>query len=128
MKAKYIVGIGIILLFLGFAGMNLQQSMTPYVSVAEARDKGTAVQIKGSRVSGSDMFDIEHKTFNFKILDEAGTEVQVIYDGVKPSNFDEAMEIVAKGRFNGDVFHASEILVKCPSKYEAETFEGGARS
>jgi cytochrome c-type biogenesis protein CcmE len=128
MKAKYIIGVGIILIFMVFAGMSLQKSMTPYVTISEAKLKGTTVQIKGIRISGSDMFDMEHKTFNFKIKDENGQEVQVIYNGVKPSNFDEAMEVVAKGRFQNDVFYANEILVKCPSKYEAETFNGSAKS
>ncbi len=124
MKAKYIIGIAVILVMVVFAGMNLQKSMTPYVSVMEAKQTGAQVQIKGPRVAGSDVFDMERKTFNFKILDETGKEVQVEYHGVKPSNFDEASHIVCKGRFENGVFKAQELLVKCPSKYEAESFPG----
>ncbi len=124
MKGKYIVGILIILVFVVFAGLNFRRSITPYVSVAEAKTKGTLVQIKGKRVDGTGRFDMDSKTFNFEILDEDGQEVKVIYHGVKPSNFDDASHIVAKGRYNSGVFEANELLVKCPSKYEAETFEG----
>lgn len=124
MKPKYIIGIAIIVVMVIFAGMNLQKSMTPYVSIAEARQTGAQVQIKGPRVAGSDMFDMERKTFNFKILDENGQEIPVEYHGVKPSNFDEASHIVCKGHFENGVFKAQELLVKCPSKYEAETFQG----
>lgn len=124
MKGKYIVGISIIVVFLVFAGLNFRQSITPYVSVTVAKSKGTLVQIKGKRVDGSDHFDMNSKTFNFEILDEDGQTLPVIYHGVKPSNFDEASHIVAKGRYSNGVFEANELLVKCPSKYEAETFEG----
>ncbi len=124
MKSKYMIGIGIIVAFLVLAGVNFQKSLTPYVSIQEARAETRTVQVKGARVDGSAMYDPASKTFNFKIVDSEGVECQIVYDGVKPSNFDEAKEIVAKGRFKDDVFHAKELLVKCPSKYEAETVKG----
>ena len=42
-----------------------------------------------------------------------------VLDGAKPNNFELANAIVIKGRVEGSSFHASEILTKCPSKYEA---------
>lgn len=124
MQSKYIVGIGIIVVFLIFAGVNFQKSLTPYVSLAEAKARTSMVQIKGARVENSDYYDQDGKTFNFKIVDPEGQECLVIFDGVKPSNFEEAKEIVAKGKFQDGTFHASELLVKCPSKYEAEGVKG----
>jgi cytochrome c-type biogenesis protein CcmE len=44
----------------------------------------------------------------------------VIYRGVIPGNFDQATSIVAIGRYQGDHFEAEQLLVKCPSKYQAE--------
>ncbi len=127
MKAKYIVGLVIIVVFVIFAGMNFQESLTPYITLAEAKANGKTCQIKGARVDGSDHYDPTTKTFNFKIHDESGEEVLVIYNGVKPSNFEHATEIVVRGRYRDGVFEADEMLVKCPSKYEAEAPEG-ARS
>lgn len=124
MKAKYIIGLVIIVIFVIFAGMNFQKSLTPYVSLAEAKAKGKTVQIKGARVEGSEHWDPETKTFNFKVHDETGEEVLIIYNGVKPSNFEHATEIVVRGKYSGGVFEADELLVKCPSKYEAEVAEG----
>lgn len=124
MKPKFIVGGVIILAFLIFAGVNFQKSLTPYVSLAEAKKKGSTVQIKGARVSGSEAYDMESKTFNFRLIDGSGEEFQVIYHGVKPSNFEHATEVVARGRYHNGVFEADELLVKCPSKYEAENVEG----
>ena len=44
----------------------------------------------------------------------------VEYRGVIPGNFDQAVSIVAIGQYQGDHFEASQLLVKCPSKYQAE--------
>ena len=130
MKAKYIIGIGVIVVFLIFAGINFQQSLTPYVPIAVAKEKGKTVQEKGARIEGTENYDMTKKTFNFSIKDESGEAVQVVYNGVKPSNFERAKEIVVKGRYHNGVFMADEMLVKCPSKYEAEGVEGvgGAQS
>jgi cytochrome c-type biogenesis protein CcmE len=39
---------------------------------------------------------------------------------VIPGNFDQAVSVVAIGKFAGDHFEATQLLVKCPSKYQAE--------
>jgi len=44
-----------------------------------------------------------------------------VLDGPKPNNFDIATSVVIKGKMTGDFFHATEILTKCPSKYEGQT-------
>lgn len=126
MKLKYIIGIGVIILFMFFAGASFQRSLTPYVSFQEAMKKGTTVQIKGARVEGSEKFDAEQKTFNFVLADHDGIRFQVVYNGVKPSNFEHAREVVAKGRYHDGQFQADEILIKCPSKYEAEAINNTA--
>jgi cytochrome c-type biogenesis protein CcmE len=120
MKPKYIIGLLVILVFVVFAAINLSKSLTPYVSVQEARESQKVVQVKGQRVVGSENFDIENKIFKFKMADEKGEEFEVIYHGVKPANLEQAEEIVVIGRFEGATFNADQLLVKCPSKYQAE--------
>ena len=44
--------------------------------------------------------------------------MDVVYSDIKPGNFDQARDIVAIGRYQGGAFHASKLLVKCPSKYQ----------
>ncbi len=124
MKKKYIVGIGIIGIFVVFAMANLHKSLTPYVSLEEAKRSHETVQVKGARVEGSEYFDTRRNTFVFKMVDDRGEECEVVYHGVKPANFEQAQEVVAIGRFVNGRFEASQILVKCPSKYQA----GGAES
>lgn len=126
MKAKYVVGGTIIIAFMLLASMSFKGNLVKYVSIAEAKNTSRIVQIKGARVLGSEGYDAENKTFNFKICDDKGEELLVKYNGVKPSNFEMAKEVVAKGKYYGGVFHAEDLLIKCPSKYEAEIEMGEA--
>ena len=120
MKPKYIIGAVIIVAFIIFATLSLRESLTPYVSLAEAQQTDAVVQVKGKRVGGSEYFDMEQKLFKFKMTDDTGQEFNVTYPGVKPSNFEQATEVIAIGRFTSGQFEAEQILVKCPSKYQAE--------
>ncbi len=120
MKPKYIIGIVIILVFIIYAAINLSKSLTPYVSVDEAKNSEKMVQVKGQRVPGSENFDVDDKIFTFRMTDEKGDEFEVIYNGVKPANLEQATEVVVIGRFDQGKFNADQLLVKCPSKYQAE--------
>jgi len=120
MKAKYVIGGIIIAAFLVFAGWNLNNSLNPYVSIKDAKKSGRTVQVKGERIEGSARYDMESKIFTFSLKDHNGETVKVVYHGVKPSNFEQAKEIVAIGLFQNGEFDADQLLVKCPSKYEAE--------
>jgi len=124
MKRKYIIGLAIIVVFVVFAMANLHKSLTPYVSLEEAKRSHETVQVKGARVEGSEYFDTERNMFVFKLVDDRGEECEVVYHGVKPANFEQATEVVAIGRFVNGRFEANQILVKCPTKYQAE----GAKS
>ncbi|HKY61724.1 MAG TPA: cytochrome c maturation protein CcmE, partial [Gemmatimonadota bacterium] len=52
--------------------------------------------------------------------DDHGETLPVVYHGVKPANFEQATSVVAIGTYKGDQFVADQLLVKCPSKYQAE--------
>ena len=107
MKSKYMIGIGIIVAFLDSGWCQFSE-----VADTLCLYPGSACRDPDSPGEGRTgrwfcyAYDPESKTFNFKIVDSEGVECQIVYDGVKPSNFDEAKEIVAKGRFKDDVFHA----------------------
>jgi cytochrome c-type biogenesis protein CcmE len=120
MKLKYIIGILIIAGFIAFAAINLSKSLTPYVSLTEAKKSKKIVQIKGRRVVGSENFDMEKKIFSFRMADNQGEQFEVVYHGVKPANLEQAEEIVVIGRYSQGYFEADQLLVKCPSKYQAE--------
>jgi cytochrome c-type biogenesis protein CcmE len=56
------------------------------------------------------------------VLEKDGAKISVRYDGVKVDNLKDRAEVVAQGQLlrNGDAleFHASELMAKCPSKYQ----------
>lgn len=59
--------------------------------------------------------------FEFTMVDDKGVESKVIYKGTKPDGFDQTEKIVVAGNYNKDHFQASQILMKCPSKYVDES-------
>jgi cytochrome c-type biogenesis protein CcmE len=96
--------------------------MTPYVTVAEAKEaSGTLVQVIG-KLDASVPLKHTEKEFFYTIVDDSKVKMNVVYTGVKPQNFERADQIVTRGRYNTgkNVFVADNILVKCPSKYEEE--------
>ena len=106
--------------FVGYAGFNLAESVTPYVSIAEARATSNGVQVKGLLDKNFQPVQSGNE-FNFSLQDETtGETMRVRFDGMKPDQFDEAYHIVAVGKYEAadETFHAKKLLIKCPSKYE----------
>ena len=79
---------------------------------------GHHVQVAGSLVAGSTRYDEARGTLRFAMADEHGRQLQVEYGGVKPGNFEDATQVVAVGTYEGGIFRAEQLLVKCPSKYQ----------
>jgi cytochrome c-type biogenesis protein CcmE len=119
MKAKYILGIVIIVTFIVWAGISFNKTLTPYVSIAEAKLTASTVQVKGQRADDG-TFDTDNNLFTFRLVDDQGEQITVVYDGAKPGNFEQASEVVCVGKYENGSFIAKEILVKCPSKYMEE--------
>lgn len=58
--------------------------------------------------------------FSFFAVDENGDKMKVLYSGAKPQDFERSESIVLTGKVNEGVFEASDMLLKCPSKYTDE--------
>ncbi len=118
MKPKYVIALIVVVVFLVFGAFSLKKSLTPYVSFAQAQ-KGGTVQIIGKLVSGTDYYDSQSQKLAFRLTDqESRLQMKVLYNGVKPGNFEQATEIVAIGQYQNGTFEADQLLVKCPSKYQ----------
>ena len=61
--------------------------------------------------------------FSFYMRDTIGHECKVVYTGTKPEDFDRTDKIVLVGQMNKGEFHASHILMKCPSKYTQDKLD-----
>ena len=78
------------------------------------------VQVNGVLADKNYVLKQNEQYLQFKLKDERGEVMMVEYRGVIPGNFDQATSIVAIGRYANDRFEADQLLVKCPSKYQAE--------
>lgn len=119
MKKRYLIGGIILVVFLGIGGWSFLNSSVEYSTLAKAEATGKKVQVTGTWVKDMQSgFDASSNTFSFYLQDQDKRIARVIYHGAKPNNFDIATSVVAKGRFENGNFQASEVLTKCPSKYE----------
>lgn len=59
-------------------------------------------------------------SFSFIMVDDEGKEQQVNYGQPMPPDFTRSEKVVVIGSYKGDVFSASKIILKCPSKYQEE--------
>jgi cytochrome c-type biogenesis protein CcmE len=98
-------------------------TVSEFNSKTEIHD-GQMVRVSGKLVEGT--FDRGEKSTisHFQLTDKEGENTGAAlllaqYDGVLPDLFfNPHSEIILEGSYSGDgVFHADEILVKCPSKY-----------
>jgi cytochrome c-type biogenesis protein CcmE len=64
--------------------------------------------------------------FTFYLVDNNGEERKVVLHKNKPQDFERAEQIVLIGKMQGSDFHAKDILMKCPSKYNNEKPEATA--
>jgi cytochrome c-type biogenesis protein CcmE len=120
-KLYYLAGAVLLLVFAGFSFSEFKDSLTPYVSYAEAQRAQRTVQVAGGLVQGSSAYNEDSGELHFTLVDEETSEtLPVRYQGVKPANFEDAVSIVAIGRFDDPTgeFDADKLLVKCPSKYQ----------
>jgi len=125
---KFVVAgilIAVAISYLMFSGVN--DSMVYYYTVPEMLDKSSELYGDGVRVSGH-VFSgtIQHYGEQAKVefsMFERGTNqiLPVVYQGIIPDTFKDNSEVVVEGAYdsNEELFHATVLLAKCPSKYEA---------
>jgi cytochrome c-type biogenesis protein CcmE len=118
MKSKYIIGTGIILIFVIFGALSFRKNLTPYVGFKEAKSSDNSVQIIGEVVPEDTKYDLENQKFFFTLKDPKGEKMNIVFNGVKPANFEQATNVVVIGKYQEGVFQADQVLVKCPSKYQ----------
>jgi cytochrome c-type biogenesis protein CcmE len=121
MNTKYIIGILVGVAFIIVAYLSFDSTKIEYADFLNAKESGKIVQVIGSWDKSEKYFyDKDKDEFVFKMTDENGNSSHVRVEGAKPNNFDVAPMVVIKGKFEGERFHAKEILTKCPSKYEGQ--------
>jgi cytochrome c-type biogenesis protein CcmE len=123
MKKGYWIAAALALGFVGLGVTAFQKTLTPYVTFEEARRSRGAVQVMGALDKKSDRYDTSREELSFDLLDEKGGKIPVVYRGVRPGNFKDAISIVAIGPYRDGRIEAEKLLVKCPSKYQGAEVE-----
>lgn len=120
-KPLHIVGLGIILIAVVYGIFGFQSGFRSYTqSVDEAMAATRSVQLAGF-LGSTGAYDAAGR-FTFMLQDERGKLIKVISDDPRPANFEQAISIVAIGRYDPaeQAFMADDLLVKCPSKYQEQ--------
>ncbi len=129
-RGKLLVAAAVFVLSLAYLGfIAFQGASAYYLTVGELTQRGDSVYGQNLRVSGklvdtSFVRDESGTLVHFSLADaeDSGETMNVVYDGLLPDLFfNEHSEIVLQGTYaSNGTFDAQSILVKCPSKYEAE--------
>jgi cytochrome c-type biogenesis protein CcmE len=133
MKAGTKFLIGALVIVAGVAGLIVSgvketgvYFLTPTELVAKTQADPTfhdvGLKVGAKVVPGSVVRDPGGRTIDFRISDGAN-EFPVTYTGLVPDTFTDAsnIEVIVEGKYGRDgVFHATEVLAKCGSRYEAE--------
>jgi cytochrome c-type biogenesis protein CcmE len=115
--ALALIAVGIVVLSM-VAG-----DLSTYGSFADAMKSGEKVKINGLLAKEKPIeYDPEKNPnyFTFYLKDKEGAEKRVILLASKPQDFERSEQIVLTGQMKGEDFIATDMLLKCPSKYKDE--------
>ena len=120
MKKIHILGIIIIAIAIGAIFTTLNNTST-YASFSEAaKEPGSEFHVVGKlNKEKESVYDpkTDANLFSFYMVDNKGTECKVLLHKNKPQDFERSEQIVLIGKMESGQFEASDILMKCPSKY-----------
>jgi cytochrome c-type biogenesis protein CcmE len=114
---KLSILLGVVVVIFGIVlATSFKSELCPYVSVSYVVSKGRVmnVQVNGTIVPNSTKI-LSNNTMIFNLSD-GKTQMRVVYHGIL-SHYQEGIPAVVVGSYYNRVFHAKEVLMKCPSKY-----------
>lgn len=120
MKKSFIIAIALIAIAIAAILSTVADSSTyaNFSTAIEHPKKEFHVVGKLNKDKGEEYHpEINANLFSFYMTDNEGKECKVILNKTKPQDFDKSEQIVIIGKMAGDEFHASDVLMKCPSKY-----------
>jgi cytochrome c-type biogenesis protein CcmE len=88
------------------------------VMVSPQQWYGKSLKLHGFVQAGSITWKPD--TLDYRFVVKTGEHsVLASYHGLVPDTFKDDAEVVMDGRLSADGFHASSVVAKCPSRYEA---------
>jgi cytochrome c-type biogenesis protein CcmE len=125
MKKSSIFGLVIIAVAIALI-VSIIGSSSAYSNFSEAKATNAVLHISGHLDKKKQLYYDATKDanyFSFYMTDDKGEECKVVFSGTKPEDFERSEKIVLTGKMTGNEFHASKILMKCPSKYTQDKVE-----
>ncbi|MGK0363883.1 MAG: cytochrome c-type biogenesis protein CcmE [Saprospiraceae bacterium] len=122
MKKTHIIAIVMIIAAIGIF-INSGQDMTAFSTFKQATKSAQIVKVSGDLVKSKEMYynpQENENLFSFYMKDSEGQERKVILASEKPQDFERSENLVVTGKMEGEDFIASDMLMKCPSKYKDE--------
>jgi cytochrome c-type biogenesis protein CcmE len=120
MKLTHIIAIVFIAVLIAVLTVMLGGSASTYSDFTEAsQNPDTEFHVVGKLDPATIFYQpkINSDECSFMMNDSKGIEKKVILHKSPPSDIKKSEQIVIIGKMQGEVFHANEILMKCPSKY-----------
>ncbi len=122
MKKIYIIAVVMVVAAIALI-INAAGDTSTYASFEEAARSGGKVKIAGQLAKDREMHYNPEKDpnyFTFYLTDSKGEQRKVVLLREKPQDFEMSEQLVLTGRMKDGEFVASEMLMKCPSKYKDE--------
>ncbi len=120
MKKSYIIGIILVAVAFGVIISTVNSSST-YATFSEAAaHPGKVYHVVGKLSPGRPLLynpEVNADLFVFYLNDNEGRECKVMLNKAKPQDFEKSEQVVIIGKMKEDTFIASDVLMKCPSKY-----------
>ena len=127
-RTKFLLGAGLIILSVGYLmATGIKDTGMYFLTPSELAAKidgdrsfhDVGVKMGARVVRGTIERDVATQTITFEVTDGQQT-YPVIYRGLAPDTFTDDVDVVVEGRLGMDgTFHATSLLAKCGSRYEA---------
>ncbi len=128
------IGAGLVAVLLGwYASTHLEERATfvYYQTLEEFRAAGAVVgaaRVHGFVAPGSIERDVAARVIRFRVQNDpphaggsAADALPVVYASLEiPDLFKDGAEVVVEGEPGAEAFHATNVLAKCPSKFESK--------
>ena len=117
MKKVHFIVVGMIAVAIALFSL-AGKDLSTYSTFSDAISSGGKVKVAGQLSKDKEMYynpEEDPNYFSFFVRDAKGEERKVVLFAAKMSE-----QIVITGKMEGDEFHASDLLMKCPSKYKDE--------
>jgi cytochrome c-type biogenesis protein CcmE len=125
MKKTHIVALLVIAVAFGVILTSLSNNST-YASFKEASENPRNVYHVVGKLDKTKPFQydahVNENLFTFYLVDRDGNERKVTLGKPEPDDFEKSDQIVVIGKAQNDnSFAAADVLMKCPSKYTADS-------